>query len=181
VASGQPGDDTGQRHRPSGQPRQTAPTTGTEKEQVLEQGARALPDWLNGENFKAWIAIRPARARTAQAQKSAIEKLERFRAHGFDPNEIVGESLANGWQGIFAPKGGNGQPAAQTIAERNRAASDEAVRRFQEEERELASFAAEAGLIRLDGEDDARWRERIRAERHSRGRAHVEALRAKFA
>lgn len=66
--------------------------------------AVALPDWLDANAFNAWIKIRPAKARTPEAQQAAITKLEKFRAAGHDPNAIVNESLSNGWQGIFADK-----------------------------------------------------------------------------
>lgn len=77
----------------------------------------ALPDWLAADTFRAWIKIRPAKARTEDAQRAAIAKLEKFRAQGLDPNAIVSESLANGWQGIFNPersKGARGR-SAQTL------------------------------------------------------------------
>ena len=95
----------------------------------------ALPEWLDPEKFKAWIAIRPAKARTAEAQKAAVEKLERFRAQGLDPNAIVTESLSNGWQGIFPPKEDQRARGGLSVGEKNRAAVDEAVRRMQEERR----------------------------------------------
>ena len=66
--------------------------------------AFALPDWLEKTAWQSWIKIRPARSRTADAQKAAVGKLEKFRAAGHDPNEIVQNSLANGWQGLFEPK-----------------------------------------------------------------------------
>lgn len=72
--------------------------------------AFALPDWLNAAQWAAWIAIRPARARTPAAQQAAVVKLDKMRAAGSDPNVIVGESLANGWQGLFAPGADRGRP-----------------------------------------------------------------------
>ena len=82
-----------------------------------------LPGWLNPEKFAAWMAIRPAKARTAQAQLAAIEKLDGFRSRGLDPNEIVSESLANGWQGIFEPKASDvrrTENKQESLEERNR-------------------------------------------------------------
>lgn len=96
----------------------------------LKENGPALPDWLDAATFAAWIKIRPAKARTQDAQRAAIAKLERFRAAGHDPNAIVAESLANGWQGIFPPdrKGGSGP----TLAERNKAAAEEFLRRREQ-------------------------------------------------
>lgn len=64
-----------------------------------------LPDWLNAETWASWIKIRPAKARTVDAQRAAIGKLEKFKAAGYEANAIVADSLANGWQGLFAPDG----------------------------------------------------------------------------
>lgn len=66
-----------------------------------------IPTWLEAEQFKAWIKVRPSRARTADAQVAAIRKLDKFRSDGLDPNAIVRESLSNGWQGLFRPDGSN--------------------------------------------------------------------------
>ena len=95
--------------------------------------ASPLPAWIAAETWTAWVKIRPARAKTPEALLAAISKLERFRAQGHDPNEIIATSLANGWQGLFPPdqKRGGAQPS---LAERNRAAADEAIRRFNEEQ-----------------------------------------------
>lgn len=62
-----------------------------------------LPDWLIHKAWTDWIKIRPARARTIEAQRAALAKLEAFKAKGLDPNDIVATSLANGWQGLFSP------------------------------------------------------------------------------
>lgn len=62
-----------------------------------------IPTWLNKETFCNWIATRPARARKTVAQQAAIEKLSTYKKAGHDPNAIVQDSLANGWQGLFAP------------------------------------------------------------------------------
>lgn len=78
--------------------------------------ALLLPDWLDAEQFATWISSRPSRAKTPAARKAAIEKLEKFKAQGHDPNAIVKDSIANGWQGIFAPSTKRGQ---SSIEEKN--------------------------------------------------------------
>ena len=62
-----------------------------------------FPAWLDADQFNRWLKIRPAKARTPDAQKAAIGKLEKLRAAGHDGNAIVSESLANGWSGLFKP------------------------------------------------------------------------------
>lgn len=61
------------------------------------------PDWLDQLLFKQWIEQRPARARGPASVQAAIEKLDKMRAEGIDPNAVVRESLSNGWQGLFKP------------------------------------------------------------------------------
>ena len=62
------------------------------------------PEWINREVWDSWILIRPAKARTTASLKAAVKKLDDFRTAGFDPNEAIANSLANGWQGLFEPK-----------------------------------------------------------------------------
>lgn len=94
----------------------------------------ALPAWLNPETWAAYVKIRPSRARTPESLKGAITRLEKFRAEGFDANEIVANSLANGWQILKAPEAPRGG-ARTSVAEANRLAGEEAQRRFEEEQR----------------------------------------------
>ena len=86
--------------------------TRLETETEKRQSSLALPEWLDQEKWKAYVKLRPSKARNPESLKAALQKLEQFKANGFDPNEIVSNSLANGWQGLFEPKpngsGGNG-------------------------------------------------------------------------
>ena len=64
----------------------------------------ALPDWLDIKTWNEWVSTRPSKARKEASLKAALAKLETFRGQGHDGNAIIAESLANGWQGLFAPK-----------------------------------------------------------------------------
>ena len=77
--------------------------------------APVVPEWIDAALFASWIKIRPAKARTADAQAAAIAKLDKFRAQGLDVNAILQESLANGWQGIFAPDAKKNAPASVPV------------------------------------------------------------------
>lgn len=63
----------------------------------------ALPDWIDGKTWTEWLKVRKARSNTPGSLQAALKKLEGFKAAGLDPNEIVSNSLANGWQGLFPP------------------------------------------------------------------------------
>ena len=74
--------------------------------------ALVLPDWIAPEPWTRWIKIRPAKARTPDVLAAVIAKLDKMRAEGLDPNEIIANSLANGWQGLFRPDQKRGALAA---------------------------------------------------------------------
>jgi len=88
-----------------------------------------VPDWLDATQFTRWIKIRPAKARTDDAQAAAVAKLAKFRSEGIDPNAVVAESLANGWQGLFKTDHKRG---GTTLARANDDAAQEAARRIME-------------------------------------------------
>ncbi len=80
-----------------------SPNPSTPKKTKPAVSAFAPPEWIEVEKWKSWVAIRPAKARTPDSLKAAVEKLDGFRAQGHDPNAIIANSLANGWQGLFPP------------------------------------------------------------------------------
>lgn len=65
--------------------------------------AMPLPDWLDAKTWTEWLKVRKAKSNTPGSLQAALKKLEGFKAAGHDPNEIVANSLANGWQGLFPP------------------------------------------------------------------------------
>lgn len=85
----------------NGQKRHTDTDTNTKSKDKV--APLALPDWLDKETWNSWTKLRPAKARTPDALKAALEKLEGFRASGLDANAIVANSLSNGWRGLFPP------------------------------------------------------------------------------
>lgn len=74
--------------------------------------ALPLPAWLNLEVWNPYVKSRPARARKPESLKAALAKLEKFRESGHDPNEIIANSLANGWQMLKEPDVKRGPVAA---------------------------------------------------------------------
>jgi hypothetical protein len=76
----------------------------TYKEETYKEETYKPPEWIDRGVWDSWVLIRPAKARTPASLKAAVEKLDGFRTAGFDPNEAISNSLANGWQGLFEPK-----------------------------------------------------------------------------
>lgn len=71
-----------------------------------------LPDWLSAEIWSSWVAYRRDLKKPIKSQQTvtqAINLLDRFRLNGYSPEEIINQSIANGWQGLFEPKGARPQ------------------------------------------------------------------------
>ncbi|HBR2043913.1 TPA: replication protein [Klebsiella quasipneumoniae subsp. similipneumoniae] len=71
-----------------------------------------LPDWLSAEIWSSWVAYRRDLKKPIKSQQTvtqAINLLDRCRLNGYSPDEIINQSIANGWQGLFEPKGSRPQ------------------------------------------------------------------------
>ncbi|MEJ1548739.1 YdaU family protein [Escherichia coli] len=68
----------------------------------------ALPNWISVSLWREWVEFRQALRkpiRTEQGANGAIRELEKFRQQGFSPEQVIRHSIANEYQGLFAPKG----------------------------------------------------------------------------
>ncbi|HGV3661898.1 TPA: DUF1376 domain-containing protein [Escherichia coli] len=68
----------------------------------------ALPNWISVSLWREWVEFRQALRkpiRTEQDANGAIRELEKFRQQGFSPKQVIRHSIANEYQGLFAPKG----------------------------------------------------------------------------
>lgn len=68
----------------------------------------ALPNWISVSLWREWVEFRQALRkpiRTEQGANGAIWELEKFRQQGFSPEQVIRHSIANEYQGLFAPKG----------------------------------------------------------------------------
>jgi hypothetical protein len=73
-----------------------------------------LPDWVPKDAWEAFAKMRKAKRAplTADAVKLIVGKLDKLRADGHDPRDVLNESTAAAWSGVFPPKGnhnGNGR------------------------------------------------------------------------
>ena len=67
----------------------------------------ALPNWISVSLWREWVEFRQALRkpiRTEQGANGAIRELEKFRQQGFTPEQVIRHSIANEYQGLFAPK-----------------------------------------------------------------------------
>ncbi|EPD0285507.1 DUF1376 domain-containing protein [Escherichia coli] len=68
----------------------------------------ALLNWISVSLWREWVEFRQALRkpiRTEQGANGAIRELEKFRQQGFSPEQVIRHSIANEYQGLFAPKG----------------------------------------------------------------------------
>ena len=80
-----------------------------------------LPDWLSAETWLSWVTYRKEIGKSIKSKQSvtqAINVLSRRLEKGYTPEEIINQSIASGWQGIFEPKTpkGKSQPRPQQRA-----------------------------------------------------------------
>ncbi len=78
----------------------------------FDASAVQLPDWLSAEIWSSWVAYRRDLKKPIKSQQTvtqAINLLDRCRLNGYSPDEIINQSIANGWQGLFEPKGARQQ------------------------------------------------------------------------
>lgn len=67
-----------------------------------------LPNWISVSLWREWVEFRQALRkpiRTEQGANGVIRELEKFRQQGFSPEQVIRHSIANEYQGLFAPKG----------------------------------------------------------------------------
>lgn len=77
-----------------------------EKKEKKKPEALALPDWVDGAAWTAWLEVRlklkaPNTLRALQLQ---LNELARLRQYGQDPRAVLEQATARGWRGLFAVK-----------------------------------------------------------------------------
>lgn len=86
-----------------------------------------LPEWLSVSVWKSWVDYRRDLKKPIKSQQTvtqAINLLERCKCSGYQPEEIINQSIANGWQGLFEPKTAKQPPRAQSRVSENFAGKD---------------------------------------------------------
>lgn len=96
------------------------------KTPLTPQGAAAkfnplevvLPDWLDPAVWREWVQYRAESKKPIKSMLTvtkAIKLLSEYRDAGDDPAEVINQSIANSWQGLFRVKApGRTQPQAST-------------------------------------------------------------------
>jgi len=68
----------------------------------------SIPDFIDKELWNDFLEMRKEirKPATARAQELLIKDLEKLKAEGNDPNEVIKQSIMNSWKGLFPLKGG---------------------------------------------------------------------------
>jgi hypothetical protein len=116
--------------------------------------AFVLPEWVPAESWNHFIEMRTSMHKkpTEHAVKLLVDKLDKLRISGQNPCDVLDQSTANGWTGIFPLKGnGNGNlPVGK--ADGVMAVLTESIRDGERKNRTGAHGLLSAGG---DGQDDA--------------------------
>ena len=83
-----------------------------------EEDRPNLPDWLPPEAWAEWCEYRrklKAKGWTQMAARKSLASLSQLRDDGHDPREVIDQSIAAGWTGLFAVKQSrpNGQASSK--------------------------------------------------------------------
>lgn len=66
-----------------------------------------LPEWIEETDWKDFEEMRKRikKPLTDKARSLVVKKLDGFRNQGYNPKEILENSIVNAWSGVFEPKG----------------------------------------------------------------------------
>lgn len=106
----QEGNNKNINNKPPIVPREKSPRA---KSKSIDPSLVEIPDWLNRETWNSWVSYRTEIGKAIKSQQTitqAINVLKSSREIGYSPEEIINQSIANGWTGIFLPK----QPSRRT-------------------------------------------------------------------
>lgn len=68
-----------------------------------------LPEWLSREIWSEWVEFRRQLRKPIKTPKGiseSINRLAEFFQQGYPPEQVIRQSIANEWQGLFLPKDG---------------------------------------------------------------------------
>lgn len=75
----------------------------------FEPLAAELPEWLSREIWSEWVEFRrqlKKPIKTAKGISESINRLAEYFRQGYLPEQVIRQSIANEWQGLFQPKDG---------------------------------------------------------------------------
>jgi hypothetical protein len=97
--------------------------TEADKKQTKKIDSVTLPDWMPLDAWDGFCKMR-GKTFTDHAKQLAIKTLDGFRNAGFNPREVLEQSIMNGWKGLFEPKpkGNRNENTGRNFAYRDKSA-----------------------------------------------------------
>lgn len=82
-------------------------TKNHNKPPLPPKGKFVLPDWIPSDLWADYLEARKVlkSPMTDRAKQLAVKKLDELRTAGFQPGDVLGQSIYNGWKGLFPLKG----------------------------------------------------------------------------
>lgn len=95
------------------------PPTPRKRGNGFDASSIELPDWIDREDWQAWVADRRARKKpvTEEGAKRQLQQLDGYRSEGHRPADVIANSIAGGYQGLYPPRGGSSAPALRSRAQ----------------------------------------------------------------
>ena len=106
-------DYQGSEHKKPSRRQRTATTKNDNNEDNEDKNKQKVlievPSFISGEVWESWIKHRTEikKKLTATQSHEQIKKLTAWNDSGLDANEIILNSIGNGWTGLFKPKTNN--------------------------------------------------------------------------
>jgi hypothetical protein len=102
---------------------ETETYTEADKKQTKKIDNVTLPDWMPLDAWDGFCKMR-GKTFTHHAKQLAIKTLDGFRNAGFNPREVLEQSIMNGWKGLFEPKpkGNRNENTGRNFAYRDKSA-----------------------------------------------------------
>ncbi|EKB01237.1 helix-turn-helix domain-containing protein [Proteus mirabilis] len=91
----------------NGSQNQSLETNNEPKKKGFDAKKESIPDWLDREIWFNWIDYRNEIKKPFKTKKTfelQVKFLLECLEEGYSPEEIINQSIANGWQGLFKPK-----------------------------------------------------------------------------
>ncbi len=91
----------------NGSQNQSLETNNEPKKKGFDAKKESIPDWLDREIWFNWIDYRNEIKKPFKTKKTfelQVKFLLECLEEGYSPEEIINQSITNGWQGLFKPK-----------------------------------------------------------------------------
>ncbi|HGN1374559.1 TPA: helix-turn-helix domain-containing protein [Proteus mirabilis] len=91
----------------NGSQNQSLETNNEPKKKGFDAKKEFIPDWLDREIWFNWIDYRNEIKKPLKTKKTfelQVKFLLQCLEEGYSPEEIINQSITNGWQGLFKPK-----------------------------------------------------------------------------